>query len=132
MFEDPSFFVALSFLGFCLTVYLWQGQNIRQAFLEQIEQRLDPIYRAEQAFLALSDAWHQARYRIEHVSHDVQDIHQHYEEVLERSLLKAKQREEAWMSSRKRDIEAFRVYQKKQADSNAIHVVLDEFAREST
>lgn len=131
MFEDPSFFVALSFVAFCVVVYLWQGSAIRSAFAEQIQARMDPTHRAEQNYHALSDVWHQARHRIESVTHDVQDIHQHYAAALEQSLAKAKQREESWMATRKQDLESFHIFQQKQVDAKALKTVLDEFLYES-
>lgn len=132
MFEDPSFFVALSFLGFCAVVYLWQGKVLKSFLLDAIQARLDPIYKAEQNFHALADIWLHAKHRMENVSKDVQDIHQHYESVLKQSLESGRKREKQWLQARQGDMAAFQLFQQQQANKKALQTVLNEFIDEST
>lgn len=131
MFEDPSFVVALSFLGFCAVVYKWQGKALWRALVEQVELRLDPIRKAEDTFNGLTQSWHQARHRMDQVTRDVQDIQQHYDDLLVQSIEKAQHREELWLNSRKNDMLAFQVFQQQQADKKALQTLLDEFVYES-
>lgn len=130
MLEDPSFFVALSFTVFCLTVYVSQGKKIRHSITKAIQLRLDPLHKAEKQYHELSTTWQQARHRIENVNRDVQDIHQHYKEMLEQSLIKVQHREETWMKLREQDIKSFRLFQQKQAQDGALQTVINEFIHE--
>lgn len=131
MFEDPSFFVSLSFVFFCLAVYFGQGKKISSMLRQQIVSRLDPLHQAEQSFHSLSDAWHHAKHRIDHVSHEIQDIHNYYEGVLKQSLEKAQLREKAWIEFRDREIKTFQFLQKKKANEKALANILNEFIDES-
>lgn len=131
MFEDPSFFVALSFIGFCLFVYVRHRKTISKLIKESVASRLYPTYHAKKTFKELEQSWHHAHNHLQGLTNDIKNIQHHYEQQLQKALQEAIQNEKTWMELRKQEIKSFHLFQEQKAKNKALQHMLDEFIHES-
>lgn len=131
MLEQPSFFIALSFITFVIAVYVCKRRSIWEALNHAIAIRLSPLEAAKNQYNKLQPSWDAANTKINNLQQDVDDMHKLYQKKFQTTKTELERREKEWINHRTEEVQKFHAFTQENTKKVALEKIISEFIDES-